>query len=696
MQTLDTKKIYDLFDKDDIEGLASVVSTHYNTSSGSIDALAKIWNENIRFYEGDQHIYYNDVTRQYDKIPTTNYNEFIPRPVTNYIFPIVNTMTAFLTKNRPQVNARENSTQDEDINRAKLCDALADAKWEIDDETMRHVDAAKMSMLVSTVFRKDYWDTSGPETVEVPDGNGKVQVMPLGEDKVSILSPFEVFPDPNAVSDIDAGQYIYEARMQNVEWIKENYAKKGNGYTGLADEVEPNKKVQAVLGYAERLKGSTGKSGLTSSAPSTEDGCVAIELYVRPNRKHKKGITIVVADEKCIFAGETRYTYGNSINWHPYTSFSFARHPFRALGLTLVEHLVPMQRRINAIDSLIILTRMLMASPQWLIPKGSKIPDNYISGAPGLCIEYTRGMKGERPERLQGNGADNSVYQERDKAVEEIHRIAGSNEVMSGLRPEGVTTASGLNILLEQSYTQHAPLIQSWEKFIEKGQTKKLNLIRRFYKEPRKDLINRIKALNKDSLEVQIDDTFTGQALGDNIDIRVEAGSSLPRSKLVEQSQLQELGQAGLLGPITPQENPIANREFLRRFGITDFPTPMNRDVMRAKWENSMLRQKKFNQAVVLPIDNHELHLTVLTDEMKRPEFYTRNDEEIIAGYIRHKEEHEAEIMAKANEQAQMQQTQDTNVPAELTSQGDVPQEAAGQRPPPPAVGEAGPPIVGQ
>lgn len=690
MKSLDVKRIYEMYDNGEIAELAGVVVEHYNASSSSIETLAKVWDENIHFYEGDQHIYYNDVTKRYEVIPVTKYNEFIPRPVTNYIFPVVNTMTAFLTKNRPQVNARENSTQDIDINRAKISDAVSDAKWEIDGELMNHIMAAKMAMLVSTVFRKDYWDTSGPQTVEVPDETGKVRVMPLGDNMVSIMSPFEVYPDPNAIGGIDKGFYIYEARMQNVAWIKDMFKKTGNGYTGLADDVEANKKVSSVLGYAERLKSSTGKSGQTSSQIDNEDCAVVIELYLKPDKKHKRGITIIVCDDKTLYAGDTKYTYGDGLNWHPYSEFSFSLHPFRTLGLSLVEQLVPLQRRINAIDSLIVLTRMMCASPQWLIPKGSKIPDNYISGAPGLCIEYTRGMKGEKPEKIQGASLDPSVYREREQAVEELHRIAGSNEVMSGLRPEGVTTASGLNILLEQSYTQHSPLIQAWEKFIEKGQTKKLNLIRRFYKEPREKLINRMRSLNKDSLEVQIDDTFTGEALGDNIDIRVEAGSSLPRSKIVEQSQLQELATAGLLGPIMPQENPMANREFLRRFGITDFPTPTNSDVTRAKWENSMLRQKRFENVVVLPIDEHELHLKILTEDMKRPEFYMRNDEEVIEGYVRHKEEHEAAIAEAQQAQPSAQASPGANLPAAPETEGGLPPEAGSQRPPPLPGGAAG------
>lgn len=680
MQRLDVKKIYELYDGGKLDALAGAIMEHYHGSSGYIDTLAKSWSQNVHFYEGDQHIYYNDTVKQYQVIPTTKYNEHIPRPVTNYIFPIVNTMTAFLTKNRPQANARENSTEDEDINRAKLADVITDAKWEIDDETMLHVQAAKLSMFVSTVFRKDYWDTSGPQTVEIPDENGKVNVLPLGDNKVAILSPYEVFPDPYATNGIDCGEYIYEARFQSVSWIKENFDKKGAGYTGLAESVEPNKKISAVLGYAERLRGSSGKTGQNGAAPEFKDGAVTIELYLKPDKKHKKGVTVIIADDKVLYAGDTKYTYGNGVNWHPYSEFSYAKHPFRTLGIPLVENLVPIQRRINAIDSLIILTRMMMASPQWLIPKGCKIPDGYINGAPGLQIEYSRGMKGEKPERISGVSLDGSVYQEREKAVEEIQRIAATNEVMSGLRPEGVTTASGLNILLEQSYTQHSPLIQAWEKFIEKGQTKKLNIIRRFYKEPRKSLVQRIRSLNKDALEVQIDDTFTGEALGDNVDIRVEAGSSLPRSKIVEQSQLQEIAGAGYLGDITPQGNPIGNKEFLRKFGITDFPTPLNVEVARAKWENSMLRLKRFENAVVLPIDNHELHLKVLTDEMKKPEFYMRNDEEVIEAYVKHQQEHEAEIQTQAMK----------NPPASPEAQEAQPQEVGGQPPLPPPGGEAG------
>lgn len=695
---LDIEKLYELYDKEDYEGISKEISESYDSGYSFIIEMARIWDENVHFFEGDQHIYYNEVTRQYEVIPTTKFNEFIPRPVTNHLFPIVNTLTSLLTRQKPQASVRENSTDDADINRARLGDAVLDTKWEMDSETMNHVLAAKSALLVGTVYRKDFWDTTGLATVDIPDEKTKTKkTLPLGDNAVSIRSPFEVIPDLNEINNIDKGTHVLEGSVQTVEWVKQNYDKTEKGYTGKAKDVKPNKDFSTVLNYVEKLKGSTGQSGQNPSNESAENRVTVIEIYLRPIKKHPRGLTIVQADDKVVYAGDTIYTYGNGVNWHPYTDFKFDIHPFRQPGISLAEQLVPLQRRYNAIDSLIILNRMTMASPQWLIPSGCRVPNGFINGAPGLNIPYVPGIGGMKPEKVLGAALDASVYREKEKCLEEMHMIAGDNEVMQGLRPEGVNTAAGLNILLEQSYSKYSPLIQGWEKFIERGQVKKLNIIRRKYKEPRKELISRIKSMNKDNLEVQIDDTFTGEALGDNIDIRVEAGSSLPRSKVVEQSNLKELAQAGLFGPLDPMQNPLANKEFLSKFGINKFPTPTDADVNKQKWENSLIRQKKFDQVVVDPMDNHGIHKAVIEDWMKQPEFKIRVGEDAFKFAVQHKAEHEnAEMMTQMQ---QMQQQQQAAMPPEGAKR--LPAAPAGQNapggqpPPPPPEGVAGNDMAG-
>jgi hypothetical protein len=272
------------------------------------------------------------------------------------------------------------------------------------------------------------------------------------------------------------------------------------------------------------------------------------------------------------------------------------------------------------------------------------------------------------------------VYKEREKAVEELYRVSMNNEVLSGLRPQGVNTAFAMNLLLEQSNAVFNPVTQDWEKFIEKGQLKKINVIRTGYMEPRSDFIQRMKSVNKSNTEAQINDFFTGKDLGDNVDIRVEPNSSVPRLKALEQQTLMQLAGSGVLGPIDPMQNPAGNAELLRKFGIVNFPTTTDADYDRAKWENDMMRQKQ--DVAVIEADIHPLHIQVIDEEMKKPEFFTRNDEEAVNRYMMHRQEHQ---------QAEMMKQQPPG------GAGQPPPTAMeGQQPLPPPIGDAGGPNMQQ
>ena len=370
-----------------------------------------------------------------------------------------------------------------------------------------------------------------------------------------------------------------------------------------------------------------------------KDSVLVIECYTKPTPKCPKGLKIVVSNEQVLYIKENIYTENDGTNWHPYTMWRYDEHPLRHYGKALLDDLVPIQKRYNSILALQVLNRQTMAIPQWLVPNGSLPVDGYISGEPGLNIEFDP-VNGMAPTKIPGLPLDSSIYKEQELAEAKIHKLAGDNEVMSGARPTGVNTAAMYSMMLEQATTVHAPKTQGWEDFLARSQSKKLNLIRVGYKEPRSSLINRVKALNADNREVEIDDFFTGQMLGDNIDVRIEAGSYLPRLKSAQRLNLMEAYQAGLLGDLSPNTNPIGNKAFLEQLGIKQLATSSSPSVSRAKWENDLLRQGKSDDVKALPIDNPVIHINVILEEISRPEFFDANSPEVIKLYNDHAMEH--------------------------------------------------------
>src|SRR3990167_10092782 len=143
---------------------------------------------------------------------------------------------------------------------------------------------------------------------------------------------------------------------------------------------------------------------------------------------------VIVANGLTLYAGDNPYYVdGDDDSWNPYVEWRFEVVPGRAWGKSLVDECVPINRRINAIDALIILNRKTMAIPQWLLPEGCGVPNGYINGRPGLNIPYRPvGANGAKPEKVQPSALPNQVYEEREQAVKDLKMLGMTMVVLEG------------------------------------------------------------------------------------------------------------------------------------------------------------------------------------------------------------------------------------------------------------------------
>lgn len=672
--------------------LSTEIDTVYRQAPFYLERMAYSWMQNIHFLLGDQHIYYNQISKQFELLPTTRHNDFVPRPVTNLIQPITTTNVSTFTRNKPNCDVTPNSPDDKDISAARIASKIQDAKWEDDDMQNKLAECIYWAVTCGTVYRKDYWDTSYGKIVRIPltepvteqtlgpdgsinfvtqekpvldeKGSPTFNEIPLGDNSVDIIDPFRIIVDPNA-SNEQSMSWIMETSIQKLTWIQENFEKKDNGYTGEAENVKEEMNLSSMLDLRQRLKTLSVKGAGTSYGTSTgyentvKNSAVVKELYIRPTRAHPKGQMIVSAGGKILYWGESPYYDGTPDSWHPYTVYRYELIPGRFFGKSLIEDLVELQRRINAIDSLVILNRKTMVAPQRLIPAGCGIPEGYWNGAPGLQLQYRPvGANGAKPEIIPGVPLPAQVYQEREVTKNEMYQVARTNEVLQGIRPPGVTTYGGLQLLLEQSFNTFSSQIHRWEKFIEKGETKKLKLIAQRYREPRPEFINKLRVLNRDISDVEIVN-FIGADLRDNVTVRVEAGSSIPRSNAAKQQQLMELAASGVLGDLI--NDPLNKQQFLERIGVTGFDATYEADVKRSTWENEMLDNMNFQSVVVFPIDNHQIHIEMHGNRAKEPSFM-KVDPMIQQSYLQHIQEHSMILQQQQMQQAQMNALQQGNL----------------------------------
>ncbi len=296
------------------------------------------------------------------------------------------------------------------------------------------------------------------------------------------------------------------------------------------------------------LKSSSGvkaQLGFTLDGMNTQDSMplnsvVVKEYYERPSLKYPKGRLVVVANGITLYSGDSPYEGPEMGDWHPFSECRWELVPGRFWGKSPLDAGVDIQKQINSIDSIIILTRKTTAIPQKLIPQNIGISKGEMTGRPGQEYFYRDTGTGAKPEILPASGLDGQVFQERAQKVDDLKNVTGATDILKGGAPGDVTAASALNLLYEVGTGKIYPVLDRWKLFIESDQKKQLRLVSKNFREPRAEFIKKLKSLNTELSEESIN-KFIGADMQDNCNVVVEAGSNIPKLQAAKAAQLMEL-----------------------------------------------------------------------------------------------------------------------------------------------------------
>lgn len=671
----------------DYDQLSAKIQQYYSSDSSVKSQLSYNWERNQLMLDGKQWLQFSGDKRtggQWQSLSISKQNEYIPRPVTNHLFSVFQTLKSYLIKNKPRSEVHPNTSEYKDKVSAKIANLILECNWTRLKEQYNYEAAAASLVTYGTVFKKSYWDTTSINLVKVPKmvpqpimdpmtgaqiGIQEVQdvdpetqqplfiELPLGDVSTYIIDPFRVALDPLATHLHDA-KWVMEYSIQTLDWVVETYGKEGPGYTGLAQEVKEDTTLNTSMRRWFQMRVSSGTKaagfgamgGAAASDIMVENSCVVKEYYERPSARNPHGRLIVVAGDKVVFSDASPYTGTEHGDWHPYSECRWEIVPGRFWGKSPLDDAVEIQKRLNTIDSAVILNRKTMSMPQKLIPIGSGIAPGEWTGRPGQTLFFREGA-GAMPSIIPGVGPDSSVFQERMQVISDMKEVTGAIDILKGDRPPGVNAASALNLLYEVGTGKLFPILDRWKQFVEDDQKKQLRLVAKNYKEPRPDFIRSLKAKNSDLLETDINQ-FIGSDLNDNCNVIVEAGSNIPKLQAAKQSMLVELAQLGMLN----LQNPANRVQFQQDLGVGGYDSDIEPDRKRATWENDLLDNIKYspmNKPVVLAVDNHSLHIEEHQNRMKSPTFMSL-PVEVQQAYMLHLQEHE-QFQAMAQQAALLQ-----------------------------------------
>lgn len=677
-------------DSSDTDALVTRIESFYKKDATAKIQLAYNWQRNHLYLDGLQWLVFDGSVATgglWKRLDVARANEFIPRPVTNYLFDAYQTLKSYLIKTKPRSDVHPNTELYQDKMAAKIATLCLEANWAKLKEQQNYEYAASCLVLYGTVFKKSYWDTSSlvmskvPRMTQIPksdpstglvvgmeevqaldpvSGDPLFDTIPLGDVNTDVVEPYRICMDPLA-NDIHKIRWIMEYSIQPLAWIKEIYGRDPEtnpGFTGLADTVEEESNLQGSLKRFYQLKQSSGLkqqieggTSLGSTEEHLTNSAVVKEYYERPSESSPNGRLVVVANGVCLYAGDSPYTGPELGDWHPYSECRWELVPGRFWGKSPLDNAAEIQKRLNSVDSVIVLNRKTMAIPQKLIPATSGIAPGTWTGRPGQEVVY-RDAGGQKPEIIQAHGVDQSVFAERAQLVEDLKTITGAIDILKGDRPDGITAASALEMLYEVGMGKLFPILDRWKAFVESDQKKQLKIIAKFYKEPRPDFIRILMQKNKE-LPAAAVAKFIGTDLYDNCNVVVEAGSNVTKLQAAKKQELREAAQSGVLNLADPRNR----RQYMEDMGIQGYDSDIGPDQKRAEWENSVLddtQNNPTNKPIVLDWDNHAVHIQCHEQRMKEPSWMELPPETQQA-YMLHRQQHETAIqqaMMLANMQA--------------------------------------------
>lgn len=487
------------------------------------------WYLNLAFFFGKHHVQLlraGSTSAGSTRLYTPPAPHWRVRPVINRIRGTIRTELAQLTTNKPNAQIIPASAEDRDMYAALAGEQLWSNFYQ--DKKLKSIIRKTMwwTLICGNGFLKTYWDaTAGPVApVEGPDG--KLEAKPEGDVCFRHETPFHVMVPDFREEEIEGQPFLIHAQVKSPEFIKMNFP------TALDGSPVDCTSAQAMDILDDSFMNMIGTQNM-----NRQQSALILEVWIKPGMLPMlpEGAFLTIVGNKIVqgFQGWP-FLHGK---------FPFAKFDHIPAGkfysTSLVEDLIPLQKEYNRTRGQIVEAKNRMAKPQLVAARGS-VDVSKITTEPGQTILYTPGFDAPRPLPLQD--IPNYVTQELERIISDWADLAGQHEVTKGQVPPGVTAATAIAYLQERDESKMIPTFDSMEEGIEKTAQMALSLVSQNWTTDRI-----IKVTGPDgSFDAM---AFKGSDLANNLDIRVEGGSSLPQSKAARQAFIMDMMKMGFIDP---------------------------------------------------------------------------------------------------------------------------------------------------
>ncbi len=564
-------------------------------------AVESGWLLNMNFLSGNQ---YCDVSPLGGLIEEDKQFYWQTRRVFNHIAPMVDARTAKLEKLRPALSVRAFSDEEGDIKAAKLATGVLQYAQERIGFTETVSRCTVWSETCGSGFYKISWDEKGGRRVAV-DEQGKPVYE--GEVAVTAVSPFEMYPDRLDAEGLEEVDSLIHAQVVSAEYIYEKFGVSVRE-TGLDDQ---------TLHYSEPSAAKIKPLGSGSSSTQAKKGVILIERYTKPSTQFPLGRLEIVAADTLLYEGDLPYENGDrGERVFPFVKQDCLRLPAAFFGCSIIDRLVPVQRAYNAVRNRKheFLNRSAMGV--LTVEDGSVDADELSEEGllPGKVLVYRQG--GNPPAMLDCGSVPAEFAAEEAWLEKEFMIVSGVSDLSQNSMPTGVTSATGLQLLLSQDENRLSATVSSIERAMKGVGRQILRLYRQFAGSAR------LMTLAGENKKTQV--YYFNAADLDVSDLQFDSQDAVtPEEK---KATILRLYEAGLLTDEEGNMSTENKNRVLEAFGFGSLENARDISALHIAKAGEENLQMKREDVVIDEYDEHALHVTEHTRFLLSSEFKKLKD----------------------------------------------------------------------
>lgn len=584
------------------------------------------WLINLAFFKG---YHYVRPTKGWGYIERLRVDDWRHRLTINHVRQIALTMASKLTQNRPTWTVLPATMDQDDMLRARMCQAALDFTWEKENCQAKLFRMALWSVLTGNGYLAVYWDANAgdmKETVD-PETGEVLGTRPTGFPRIEVVSPLDIGLDPLA-ENADDCEWGYRLRLVSTSWVKKQYGKRVKG-TQVPTRNTQEPEIVSRLAEADILQSVNDRRVFDG------EYVTVLEWY---DIQKQKFVIMLPETREIISEGEwtlpVPYIQCRAI---PNVgdiegSGGFGSHA--NLGETPISDTVELNQALDSAESRLLDICNLLAMPRLLVPKTALMSRNAITDQPGSQIPWSG--NGQAPRELTMGNIPSWTYQHPERMKGWLYDTSGVHPVSMGMSAGSNTSGRAVAIMAEQDATTFAPHARDLSEAIRRAALMVLKLWRTYGDAP---TTVRIVGRNN-SLEVY---EFFSDRIGSE-DVMVQPGSTFAASKQLMQDKIMNAWQMGII------TDPNQARRALEMGDISILEG--GEDCHRLKQRRETADMLKGKPATVEDWHDNAVHLDEMIQWMNSPKFDDL-DQQVKALFVQHFAEH------KAREQGNMVANQD-------------------------------------